>query len=178
MVSKKEAKMADFRPSKLRDTTFQTGPDEGESIPANQPAEIANVKVGGDGTALEDVVSAMAGAPLDSELATRQGKAGAVLQGDADGDGAVEQQVDDVEIALGARRPNSRGGPNLTEWISHGDLNDDNGKGVWPLAPRKPIVREGRVITLIARLRGDPANDSFAVSLSDSTINLPFLEGT
>lgn len=171
MVSNSEAAKADYESKPLRGSAFGAGEDEGSSVAAGQTAEVAVVEVGASSGneaqetgALSEYITWLAGDRSDKELRSGLGKAFMNAQ-----DGGSADLPLDTEFKLVARRRRERGGRDLTDWVTHGELRDPDEKGELPIDPGKPIVKEGRVIALHMRNEGS----AVTFDLSNSTFKYP-----
>lgn len=154
MVSDNDVKKAEYEDKALRDSAFTAGRDEGSTLTAGQTGEMATLEVGED-AALSEYIAWLAGSESEDSVKTGAGRA--FFNGystDADADGNPDKLPLDTEVKLIVRGRRERDGPDMTPWITLGELWDDGMQGEYSLNPSPPIAKDRRVVAVHMRHEG------------------------
>lgn len=170
MITEREAQRLPFKSGSITTSDLSPGPDEGTTVSADFPAEVANVQIGGDNAGnLSDVLAVVVGVPAERFKETTKSKATVDLQNSTPAD-----VPEDTLFWFGKRGRQSRGGPEITSRLLEEDYSDVPKVNREDLTPKAPGVREDQLLTLNAY---NPST-SFTVSLSDSSLRVPVQLGT
>lgn len=172
MVSKGEVKRAanngQYMEERVSHSDFVAGPDSGNTLPAGEAGEIFQAEVGETSGRLRDLLAAIVGQRPDQQFRTNKGKPQVNFQNGSDAD-----VPDGTQWRVIARKRGRRDGPALTGWREVDD-DDPSNSGVdvstiEPVFPKRPIVREGRIIAIQVKYEGG----SFNADAANSTFKLP-----
>lgn len=163
VVTKKQAQSFDYRPAVIRDNVFSAGPQEGETIPADTPAEVAHVEIGSD-TGVQDFLALVVGVPGEDFKETTKAKPTIDLQNSTPAD-----VPDGTVFWFGVRKSQENGGDQIGNRTDEDKTSEVSVTKREDLTPKQPGVRESYLLTLNTY----NASTSHEVSLSDSTIELP-----
>jgi hypothetical protein len=154
----------------LRDADFSAGRDDDTSLSAGVVGEIATAEVGEDGQ-LSNYDAVRLGQPASNPTGDRKGNEQYVKLRAGSSDIA-----DAATFAFAARKKGEIGGGTggmVTGFRKHRGQDNADPAQRDPLPPQNPVVKDGRVLQLLAK---DEAN-SLTVDLSESTFELPSLGG-
>lgn len=163
MITQRQAQKLSYSVTVLHDNVFSPGQDEGQTIPADTPAEVAHVEIGED-TGVQDLLAIVLGVPGEQFKETTKAKATVDLQNSTPADVPVG-----TDFWFGVRKKQERGGVEITPHMDESDYSDVNVINREDFTPKRPGVRQNYLLTLNTY---NPAV-SHEISLSECTIKLP-----
>lgn len=159
-----------YEPIELTASDFNASRDDDTSLSSGVVGEIATSEVGSDGQ-LSGYDAVQVGQPAANATGDRKGNELFVKLQAGSSDIA-----DTAQFAIAARQKGELGGGapgSITGWITHRNQDNTDPAQRRPLYPQKPIVKDGRLIQLLAK----DETASVTVDLSESTYQIPALGG-
>lgn len=162
-----------FRKNQISGSDFNAARDNSTSLSAGVPGERGELEVGEDGVAAQyDAVQL--GQPQSNASGDRKGNEIYLALDDNSG----SPVNDTVQFSFQVRNKGELGGGNagnITGFISVRNQDDSDPAKRRPLPPQRPVVPDGRLLTLVTR--DETQSHNVDVTGSATTIELPILGG-